>query len=62
VVGILTSVVGAYYYIRVIQKMYFGKGESTELTASQKIAPVTGVVFLAALLVIFGIFPKLLIF
>lgn len=62
VVGILTSVVGAYYYIRVIQKMYFGKGESTELSASQKIAPVTGVVFLAALLVIFGIFPKLLIF
>lgn len=62
IIGILTSVIGAYYYIRVIQKMFFGKGEATQLHASQKIAPVTGVVFLAALLVIFGILPKLLVF
>lgn len=62
VVGILTSVVGAYYYIRVIQKMFFGQAEKVELKPTQKIAPVTGVVFLAALLVIFGIFPKLLLF
>lgn len=64
IIGILTSVVGAYYYIKVIQKMYFGKTEGeeevTQLSPSTQLAPVAGVIILAALLVIFGVYPSLI--
>lgn len=60
VIGVLASVVGAYYYIRVIVNMYFTKeeGESALIQPSCAASPVAGVVLLAALTLLLGIFPS----
>ncbi|MEM9985237.1 MAG: NADH-quinone oxidoreductase subunit N [Bacteroidota bacterium] len=63
VVGILTSVIGAYYYIRVIGKMFFS--EKTEKVAEVNLnfaqVPIIGTAVLVFLIVLFGIFPSLLL-
>jgi NADH-quinone oxidoreductase subunit N len=61
ILGILTSVVGAYYYIKVIVNMYFLKpdGETGNVNLpSFQITPVIGVAVLVLLTVILGIFPS----
>ena len=60
-IGILTSVIGAYYYIRVIVLMFFGKQQSTELNTSFHWVPTTGIALLVGLILIFGLFPSLLL-
>ena len=61
-VGILTSVIGAYYYIRVIVLMFFdSKDKTPEFNTSFATLPVAGVVILVALIVIFGVFPSLIL-
>ncbi len=60
ILGILTSVVGAYYYIRVIVTMFFGKPEEPVAATTWNWAPVTGVAILAALVLLFGVYPSLI--
>ncbi len=57
VIGILTSVVGAFYYLRVIFLMYFSsEGETTPAKLSSSL-PLVGAALLAVLVILLGIFP-----
>lgn len=60
VIGILTSVVGAYYYINMVKTMYFGDMDKTKVVPSNGIAPLAGVVILVVLVIAFGIFPSVI--
>ena len=60
VIGILTSVIGAFYYIRVIQLMYFNDKDEPTTRPVHHLVPVVGVVLLAVLVLVFGIFPGVL--
>lgn len=59
ILGVLMSVVSAYYYLRLIVLMYF---KETETTISTDINPINNsVIILSALgLFVFGIFPSLI--
>lgn len=60
-IGILTSVIGAFYYLRIIWFMFFEKpdGEDIVLKFNAPTLPMAGVYILAALLIIFGMFPSI---
>ncbi|MEO1417858.1 MAG: NADH-quinone oxidoreductase subunit N [Bacteroidota bacterium] len=58
-IGILTSVVGAFYYIRVIVQMFFHQ-EENQLSLNFKLLPTAGVLILAALILLLGVFPSLI--
>lgn len=60
VAGILTSVVGAYYYLRLIFLMYFSKEGSDEPVRISGL-PVAGAALLALLVLALGIFPFMLL-
>lgn len=59
IIGILTSVVGAYYYINVVKTMYFDDNDQPVVVTSRSMLPVAGVVILVALILIFGVFPSI---
>lgn len=63
VVGILTSVVGAYYYIRVIVRMFFQDESEAVSTLNLNFGrgPLTGVAILVFLILLLGIFPSLVL-
>jgi len=60
VIGVLTSVVGAYYYLRVIVFMFFRSGEGE--VAGQRITlsrtTLAGALVLGALLLVLGVVPS----
>ncbi|MEL6135148.1 MAG: NADH-quinone oxidoreductase subunit N, partial [Bacteroidota bacterium] len=58
IIGILTSVVGAFYYIRVIVQMFFTQDEN-QLSLNLKLLPTAGAVILAVLVILLGVFPSL---
>lgn len=61
-VGILTSVIGAYYYIRLIVLMFFNsEGKISELNTRFNMLPTIGVAILVALILTFGVFPSLIL-
>ena len=61
-VGILTSVIGAYYYIRVIVLMFFNsQGKEPQLNTSFSWLPVAGTAILVALILVYGVFPSLIL-
>ena len=59
IIGVLFAAVSVYYYFKVIQAMYFKEGEPVvaEISGGFKLT----LVVVAALIVLFGIFPDLLI-
>ncbi|HRH48905.1 MAG TPA: NADH-quinone oxidoreductase subunit N [Panacibacter sp.] len=59
IVGVLFAAVSVYYYFRVIQAMYFKEGnpQTEVITPSFKY----GVIALAALIILLGIFPNLIL-
>ncbi len=57
IIGVLASVIGAYYYINVIKVMYFDDRDEPSVISSKKIAPVAGLVILVVLIVAFGVYP-----
>jgi NADH-quinone oxidoreductase subunit N len=59
IIGILTSVVGAYYYISIVKTMYFDEKDQPKVVSSNHLAPVMGVVLLVILVLAFGVFPSL---
>ena len=56
--AVLMAAVSIYYYFRIIQAMYFREGETT--IAASPIFKRT-LVFLAALIILLGLFPQLLL-
>ncbi|MDP5171732.1 MAG: NADH-quinone oxidoreductase subunit N [Bacteroidia bacterium] len=61
-IGILTSVVGAFYYLRVIFLMFFQTTEQpSTLNLRQKMAPATGIAVLVLLIILLGVFPSLIL-
>ncbi len=61
VIGILTSVIAAYYYINVIVAMYFGKDEKANVSPVFGVVPAFGVALLALLIVVLGVYPSLIL-
>lgn len=62
IIGILASVVGAFYYLRVIFTMFFQTSESgSSLNLNQKMAPATGIAVLVILIIVLGVFPGLIL-
>jgi len=61
VIGILTSVIGAYYYIGIISVMFFGKDEKSELETTSNMLPLTGAAILVVLILLFGLYPSLIL-
>ncbi|MCB9230255.1 MAG: NADH-quinone oxidoreductase subunit N [Bacteroidia bacterium] len=57
ILGIITSVAGAFYYIRVIVSMFFQTTEKPVEVKTSNIYPTIGVGILAALLLLFGLYP-----
>ncbi len=57
IIGVLASVVGAYYYINVIRVMYFDDRDEPSIVSSKKIAPTVGLVILVVLIIAFGVYP-----
>lgn len=59
IAGVLFAAVSVYYYFRVIQAMYFKDGNSAteEITPSFK----TGIILVAAVIILLGIFPSLIL-
>ena len=59
IIGILTSVIGAFYYIRVIVTLFFHKGEpKTELIPTRSAVPYVGIGLLSLMVIVFGVYPK----
>lgn len=59
IVAVIFAAVSVYYYFRVIQAMYFKEGEGQAITVSAGFR--TGVLLLAALIIILGIFPSIVL-
>ncbi len=59
VLGVLTSVVGAYYYLRVIKVMYFDEPAVTPDPMNRSVAVVTGLS--TALILLFVVWPAQLV-
>ena len=57
IVGVLTSVIGAYYYLRLVVVMYFEVG-TKELLGRPAILSMAVLTLAAAALLYFGIFPS----
>jgi NADH-quinone oxidoreductase subunit N len=59
VVAVIFAAISVYYYFRVIQAMYFKEGEAETAPLSRGFK--TGLVLLAALIILLGIFPSILL-
>src|SRR6185503_13378884 len=57
--AVLMAAVSVYYYFRVIQAMYFKEGETQAITVSPAFKYT--LVVLAALVILLGVFPNLLL-
>jgi NADH-quinone oxidoreductase subunit N len=57
VLGILSSVIGAYYYLRVMVYMYFHKPDGQTIAFEPKTIPMVGAMSLVVIILLIGIFP-----
>lgn len=57
ILGILTSVIGAYYYISLVKNMYFDEKDKTVVKSTSSLAPMIGVATLVVLLFVLGVLP-----
>ena len=57
VIGVLNSVVSAYYYIRVVVTMYMHEGEKQVEPLSSRPALATAIVVAALATILIGVFP-----
>lgn len=60
IIGILSSVIGAYYYLRVVVTMFFNKEEEPSFTLKFGTGPIIAAAVLVILIVLYGIFPSML--
>ncbi len=59
IIGILSSVIGAYYYLKVVVTMFFSK-EDSQLELKFGTGPIIAAAVLVILIVLYGIFPSML--
>ena len=59
IAGVLTSAIGAYYYLRIVVLMYFKESE-TEISTTQSRISLTAISLAAIGVIMFGMFPSLL--
>jgi NADH-quinone oxidoreductase subunit N len=60
VIGILTSVVGAFYYLRLIVTMYTAKPEQETQLSAPAAFPLSGAFFMAVTLLVLGLVPSII--
>jgi NADH-quinone oxidoreductase subunit N len=60
IIGVLTSLVSAYYYLRLVVLMFFSHGRATVETSPPRIV-LTMIVLSALLVLLFGLFPSIII-
>jgi NADH-quinone oxidoreductase subunit N len=60
IVGVLTSLISAYYYLRIVVLMYFREGHA-DIAAKPSRAAVAVVIVCAIIVLILGLFPSLVI-
>jgi len=60
IVGVLTSLVSVYYYLRLVVVMYFREGEA-DVDKKVPIPAVLAVSLAAALVIVLGIYPSLIL-
>ncbi len=60
IIGVVMSVVSAYYYLRLVTLMYFQESESSSHHSGSKLA-LAAVVFSALVVVAFGVYPALIL-
>lgn len=58
IIGVLASVVGAYYYINVIRVMYFDDKDKPAVVVTKNLVPMIGLVILVVLIIAFGVYPS----
>jgi NADH-quinone oxidoreductase subunit N len=61
IIGILASVIGAYYYLRLIATMFFSGEVDSKLQLRYGIIPAIGAAVLVALVIMYGVFPGMLV-
>ncbi len=61
ILGVLMSVVSAYYYLRLVVLMYFKEQSATQLEASRSGLGVAALVLSAVALLSFGVFPSVIL-
>jgi len=60
IIGVMTSLVSVYYYLRLVVLMYFCEGES-DVAAKVPLAAISAVTLAAVLVILLGIYPSLLV-
>jgi NADH-quinone oxidoreductase subunit N len=60
IVGVLTSLISAYYYLRIIVFMYFREGQADVVSTPTRVA-LTAVIVCAVAVLVIGVFPSLII-
>jgi len=60
ILGVLTSLVSVYYYLRLVVLMYFHEGDA-DLDSSVPMASMIALVVAAALIVVLGLYPSLIV-
>lgn len=60
IIGVLTSVVSAYYYLRIVVLMYFRDGDA-DISVKPTIATIVVIVLCAVFVLLLGLFPSVLV-
>jgi NADH-quinone oxidoreductase subunit N len=60
ILGVMTSLVSVYYYLRLVVVMYFREGEA-DLDSPAPMASMIALVIAAALIVVLGLYPSLIV-
>jgi len=60
IVGVLTSVVSAYYYLRIVVLMYFRDGEA-DVPIKPTTATTVVIILCAVFVLLLGLFPSVLV-
>ncbi|HEX9828890.1 MAG TPA: NADH-quinone oxidoreductase subunit N, partial [Bacteroidota bacterium] len=60
VVGVLTSVISVYYYLRLVVMMYFRDGQS-DVSATPSLHTLIALVLAALFVVQLGLYPSLIV-
>ena len=61
VIGVLASLMSAYYYLRIIVFMYFEKTKAESVPISVPMSVRWTVIFCAVLVLLFGLFPSVIV-
>jgi NADH-quinone oxidoreductase subunit N len=61
IIGVLASLISAYYYLRIIVIMYFEKSKAEPAPVSVPMSVRWAVIFCAFLVLLFGLFPSVIV-